>query len=655
MRVEGAARDAVAGVRPEDAAARFARPDFPEPNEMRLASGAPGPAYWQQRVDYVIDAALAAEAEVLTARATVTYTNNSPHELPYLWLHLEQNLFRKDSDGDLITRPGERFTGPSGFSGGFEVTALRLAPNGSSPSIPGGGTLSLVEYDTMGRLDLPAPVPAHGGRVAFEIEWSFKVPQYGADRMGIEKVGQGKIFELAQWFPAVAVYDDVYGWNTLPYLGQGEFYTNYGDYDVTISVPSSHVVAATGELVNADQVLTATQLDRWRTAKGASDRTVVIRDANEIGAEGDRPSGVGPMTWHFLAKECRTFAWASSDAFVWDGRFLAESGPEGADGRATGTFVQSFYPAESVRPHPSDEARTGQWGASSEMLAFAINGYNKKWMRYPYPCASNINGVVGGMEYPMIIFCGGRYDERGLYGVTTHEIGHNWFPMAINTDERRHAWMDEGFNTFVNYYSNAERYPEDEGGRRGDGRRWAEKSLMHDSMVMDTPADHLRRLGDHAYEKPAVAMVLLREYVLGEERFDRAFKEYLRRWWFKSPRPWDFFRTMEDAAGADLSWFWRGWFLSTAVLDQSVDGVEMDGDEARVSFSHHQDMVMPIVYRVTYSDGTSETRRVPAEAFATGTTFTASWPTPGRRVEKVEIDPEERLPDVELGNNAWPR
>jgi Peptidase family M1 domain len=667
----------------------FSRPDYSAPTETRLGSGAPGPGYWQQRVDYQIDAALAAEAEVLTARGTITYTNNSPHELPFLWLHLEQNLFKKGSTGDLMTPAGARFDGPENFDGGFEITAIRVAPlssAGSSMGLTPGMALPLAIYDTIGRIDLPTPIPARGGRLAFEIEWSFKIPPYGADRMGIQAVEQGKIFQLAQWFPAVAAYDDTHGWNTLPYLGQGEFYTNFGDYDVTITVPRTHIVAATGELQNPEAVLSAAQLDRWRQARQSPRETVMIRDWPEIGTAIDRPEGQGPVSWHFKASDCRTFAWASSEAFIWDGRMVSGTGPvDASTGQRAGTFCQSFYPKEASpvtqtpprlsRPGDRDDdgdrardvdegsvgGRIGQWGprapgkGSTDMLAMSIEHYSKAWFPYPYPAASNVNGVVGGMEYPMVIFCSERFDQKGLFGVTTHEIGHNWFPMLVNTDERRHAWMDEGFNTFINYYAFAERYPDEAGKRRGDAQRFVDSMRLGNQQPMEFPADQVPRLGIMQYEKPAVALVLLREVVLGPERFDAGFREYIRRWAFKSPRPEDFFRTMEDVAGGDLSWFWRGWFLESTALDQAVTKVDNASDgQATITFENRGEMVMPLTYRVTYKDGTSEIRRAPVEVWFVSNRWATTLDTQGHgAITNVELDPDGDLPDLDRSNNTW--
>ncbi len=619
----------------------FSRLALPSPNEVRLGSGAPGPEYWQQRVDYTIEATLDDVARTLTAKARITYTNNSPHDLSYVWLNLEQNLFNPESRGARLTSRGARFGNRDGFEGGYTIESVTLAQEvrlstrtGGRAVIAPGAELPLHIHDTLGRIDLPAPIRAGGGTFAFDIAWSFNIPPYGSDRLGIEDVEQGVIFQLAQWFPNVAVYDDVEGWNTMPYLGAGEFYTNFGDYDVKLTVPRSHIVAATGELQNPQQVLTREQRDRVERAR-ASAETVIIRSAEEVGDPASRPAGDGPLTWHYKARDVRTFAWASSDAFIWDAAGIGH------------TLVQSVYPKEALP----------LWNQSTEMLRAAIEGYNTRWFTYPYPSAINVNGIVGGMEYPMILFCRNRTSERGLWGVTTHEIGHNWFPMVVNTDERRYAWMDEGFTTFINYYSTRDRYPETTGGR-AEPRAFSSTMRRGIPQPMATYPDHYGRglLGTMAYTKPAVALVLLREVVLGPERFDRAFREYIHRWAFKSPQPADFFRTMEDVAGEDLAWFWRGWFIESTQLDQAVESVEQSEGEAWavIMFANLGEMVMPMPYRLTFSDGAMEDHELPVEAWFSTNSFAARVRTDGRTITEVMIDPDSRLPDIDPANNRWP-
>ncbi|MFG0329722.1 MAG: M1 family metallopeptidase [Phycisphaerales bacterium] len=614
----------------------FSELPLPPANEVRLGSGAPGPEYWQQRVDYDIEATLDAENEHLTGRATITYTNNSPHPLDYLWIHLEQNLFRQDSVATMTSEPGARFSNRD-FNGGYTIGAVRTGD---------GEELDFHIFDVLGRIDLPEPLDPRGDQFVFEIEWDFQVPQYGIDRMGIEEVSQGKVFQFAQWFPAVAVYDDYYGWNTLPYLGQGEFYTNFGDYTIALTVPGDHLVDCTGTLENPEEVLTEVQLARLEEARNSAE-TVIIRGADEVDDPISRPAGTGPLTWRFQAEDVRTVAWASSDAFIWDASFIEDSGPTGPDGEMTGTLVQSLYPVEGLPI----------WADSTAMLHFAIVGYNEKWYPYPYPVATNVNGIVGGMEYPMILFCRGRRSERSLWGVTTHEIAHNWFPMVVNTDERRHSWMDEGLATFVNYYSDREYFPEDDvvpNDGEGRGKDMAEYMARPDRQPIMTFHDQIRESGATQYWKPEFGLVLLRDHILGPERFDYAFREYIRRWAFKSPRPADFFRTMNDAAGADLDWFWRGWFYEAGTLDQGVARVDQSADgEVRVTFRNHDDLVMPVNYRVTYDDGSVEDRVLPVEAWHTTDEWTVGWNAGDKRVTEVWIDPKYHFPDVNRENNRW--
>src|SRR5262249_21651345 len=344
--------------------------------------------------------------------------------------------------------------------------------------------------------------------------------------------------------------------NTLPYAGSGEFYTNFGDYDVRITVPREDLVLATGVLQNPSDVWTADQLARWEKAKSSTE-TVMIRNADEVGKAETRPGGDGPLTWHFKASKVRTFAFAASEAFIVDAASL--------DGTPEGTLCVSAYPKEAT-----------SWTHSTQMLRTAMRGFNERWSKFPWPVMTNVNGPERGMEYPQIIFCGARTNERSLYGVTAHELGHNWFPMVVNTDERRHGWMDEGFNTFIDYYSAWDWFSEpdqDAANRRGSGNPSSAGTLMHSTqnLPIDTPPDRLTGglNGAPSYAKTAQGLVLLRESILGPERFDYAFRTYIKRWSFKSPQPADFYRCMEDAAGMDLAWFWREWFQETDVLDQA--------------------------------------------------------------------------------------
>ncbi len=597
----------------------FSPLDLPTPNRMRTASGAPGPDYWQQQVDYRIETELDPIARTVKGREIVTYFNRSPETLDYLWVHLEQNILRKDSISSQ-TDGGAAVGGPSEHSDGVQIARVAAA----------GAPLSFVVHDTLMRVALPQPLAA-GAKFEFEVEWSFQVPKQVFRRYGTMETKKGTIWELAQWFPAVAVYDDVHGWNTLPYLGTGEFYTNFGNFDLAITVPRDHLVVASGVLQNAAEVFTATQQERLAKAR-TSTETVMIRDKDEVGDTASRPKGDGPLTWRFRAENVRTVAWASSEAFILD---ACQSGD---------TLVQSAYSEDSLPV----------WGKSTQMLRTAIEGYNKRWFPYPYPVATNVGGIEGGMEYPMIIFCSGqnRKSEQGLYGVTTHEIGHNWFPMLVNTDERRHAWMDEGFNTFINKYSTVDWFPKS---KTPKGSNFA-GMLKSPGVPIVTNADRLNgmQLGLLQYEKTGVGLLILRESVLGHERFDFAFRTYIQRWAFKSPQPADFFRTMEDAAGMDLAWFWRGWFLEDAMFDQAVERVQPATERrgARITFVNKERQVMPLTFRATFEDGTFEDRRLPVELWHQSDKVTVTLEGRGK-VTEVRIDFEQMLPDIERTNNLW--
>ena len=614
----------------------FSALDLPTPNQMRTAAGLPGVDYWQQQADYRMDVVLDTENEAVSAVATVTYTNNSPDPLEFLWLSLEQNVFADESLGGLTTPPGARFNNRQKFEGGYQIEYVRQ----------GDSDLSLKIYDTLGRVDLVEPVAGNGGQIEFQIAWTFKIPEYGIDRLGIRRVNAGTIFQLAQWFPHLCKYDDVHGWNTLPYLGQGEFYSEFGSYDVKITAPRGHVVVATGELVNPQKVLTERQLTQLAFAK-SSQQTIVIRSEDELGTAQAAPAGEGPLTWHYKADQVRSFAWSSSDATIWDAASITWD-----DGQTV--LVQSVYPREA----------RGAWNESTQMLRHSILHYSENWMRYPYPSAINVNGNVGGMEYPMIIFCGGDRNRRGLFGVTSHEIGHNWFPMIVNTDERRHAWMDEGFNTFLNFYDRLEDFDHVVNGAEQPDplppfslRQFARLNADPRVQPVMLPADQIEpnMLGQLAYYKPAAGLRFLREVVVGPERFDTAFRHYTRAWAFKSPQPADFFRCMENGTGMNLDWFWRGWILENLAFDQAILSVRhyRRQNEARIEIGNLREMVMPVFLTVEYDDGTVVDLNLPVQVWNYTDRWTATVPLDGKKVVRVTVDPDRILPDLDPSNNFW--
>jgi hypothetical protein len=614
----------------------FRRLPLPTPTLLREGSGRPGPRYWQQRADYTISVALDTAAHKIAGRETIRYTNNSPDTLRYLWLQLDQNLFRDDSRGAMLNPPDARFAA-RGFQGGFVLDGVRaVRRTGNRPARR--VSLATTINGTVMRVDLDQPLPPGGGVVSLDIGFSFQVPEHGADRMGREQFPEGWLYEIAQWYPRMTVYDDVRGWNTEQYLGQGEFYLEYGDIDFAITVPRGFVVAGTGTLQNPLEVLTPTQ--RARLARALrSDSTVAIIAKGEVGKASSRPAGAGStLTWRFSAKNVRDVAWAAAPNFIWD-----------ASGW-NGILMQSFYPpvADSI------------WRESTRMVRHSIKHYSEKWFSYPYPTAINVNGPVGGMEYPMIVFCANRTNREGLFGVTTHELGHEWFPMIVGSNERLYAWMDEGFNTFINIYSARTYFPDQAWLRtRGQADAWARFAATGLDEPGMTAADRVtpELLGQVAYSKPATGLYLLRHEITDSVRFDAAFREYTRRWAFKHPTPADFFRSMEDGLGEDLSWFWRGWFYRTDVVDQSVDSVRTRRDSTGVTLtgiflSSPGGLPMPVDMRLGFADGTGQDVRLPIEIWYGGNRFLYVRQFPSELI-KVEIDPDKTFPDVRRGNNVW--
>lgn len=612
----------------------FAPLTLRDADAFRTGAGAPGPEYWQQRADYSIRATLEPTEHRVTGSEVITYENNSPDALPYLWIQLEQNLFAPDSRGALINS-GDRARWRGSFPGG----GVRL---GSVTVVQDGRryTPETMVDDTRMRVDLAQPMAPDGSRLELEIEWSFVVPEYGADRMGRLNTERGWLYEVAQWYPRMYVYDDVEGWNPMPYLGQGEFYLEYGDFDVEITAPRDFVVVAGGELLNPDQVLAPTQLRRYRQAQ-ASSETVTIVAPDEVGTPAVVPAGSGPLTWKFRIESSRDFSWAASKAFIWDAS------------QWEGVLLQSAYPHEGLGTEESPG-----WERSTEYLRHTIPFYSKEWFHFPWPAAVNVAGIVGGMEYPGIVFCGVRARGQGLFGVTDHEFGHNWYPMLVGSDERRYAWMDEGFNTFINHYSNQAFYGDDASRTERTQADYIAAQMQaptSDQPIMTYP-DLLRGdgLGFMGYRKPGFGLILLREVVLGEERFKTAMRTYTAEWAFKHPKPADFFRTIEALSGEQLSWFWRGWVYTTELLDQSVVEVEQAEDGAAIHIRNEAGLVMPVLVTVEMSDGRTVTKKLPVEIWARGDDFTFHLGEPGT-VVKVTLDAEHRLPDVDRANNEWTR
>ncbi|HPA23817.1 MAG TPA: M1 family metallopeptidase, partial [Ferruginibacter sp.] len=547
-----------------------------------------------------------------------------------------QNLFNKNSRGqarmpvDSRSRYGDS---KSNFNGGYNITSVKLVDENT--------TANYIITDTRMQIRLPKPVKPGGDIIRIKIDYSFELPKYGADRCGILSTKNGDIFAVAQWYPRMCVYDDVKGWNTLPYLGPSEFYLEYGDFDVKITAPASHIVVCSGELLNEKEVLTATQQSRLAAAK-KSDKTVMIRTEAEVTDPASRPAG-NTLTWHFKMNNARDVAWASSKSFIWDAaRMNLPSGKT--------SLAMSVYPAES--------AGVKGWGRSTEYTKGSIESYSKRWYEFPYPVAVNVASNVGGMEYPGIVFCGSSAKSGGLFGVTDHEFGHTWFPMIVGSNERKYGWMDEGFNTFINTLAAEDFNNGEYKGRPQNMESGAKFMFGHNTEPIYSTPDALneRNIGVALYFKPGYGLTLLRNEILGPDRFDYAFKEYIKRWAFKHPTPWDFFRTMDNASGEDLSWFWKEWFIENYTFDQAITAVTFDINKPEngsvVTIVNLDRMALPVNISYETKSGIKGTLKLPVEVWNNSNTWKVRLPVT-EELKTVELDAEKVFPDINFANNLW--
>lgn len=611
-------------------------------NDFRSAGGQPGPKYWQNRADYKLSVRLNDQTNEISGTEIITYTNNSPDKLGFIWMQLDQNLFRSDSRGTAIIPPTGSRNGARGqqFEGGYTIKSVKLISNEKGKSIESSAEF-LIE-DTRMQIYLPSALSAGGGQLKLKIEYSFVSPDYGSDRMGILSTKNGKIFSVAQWYPRMCVYDDVLGWNALPYTGPSEFYLEYGDYDISITVPSSHIVVSSGELTNPQDVYTVEQQNRWKAA-AQSDKTVIIRSASEIGDPKSRPSGKQELTWNFKLKNARDAAWASSAAFIID---------------AARMNLPSGKKSMAISAYPEESNGADAWGRSTEYTKASNEFNSKKWLEFPYPAATNVASVAGGMEYPGIVFCGAGAKSAGLWGVTDHEFGHTWFPMIVGSNERLFAWMDEGFNTFINSLASKD-FNGGEYKPRAIDMHNLGKVITSDAYepVMSSP-DNMkeRNIGILAYYKPAIGLTLLREQVLGPDRFDRAFKTYIERWAYKHPTPDDFFRTIENVAGENLNWFWRGWYINNWKLDQAVTDVKyVKNDPAQgalITIENLEKMPMPVILEIKTKSGKVSRLKLPVEVWQRNKQWTFIYPSV-EEIVSVVSDPDKVLPDSNSANNSW--
>ncbi|HAA16784.1 MAG TPA: aminopeptidase [Cytophagales bacterium] len=661
-------------------------PIFASPNNYRTASGAPGHEYWQQQVDYDIDITLDDEKQTITGSETIHYVNNSPDPLEYIWIQLDQNVRSKESDSYKIGTSRMReninsysinqYLGPD-FDGGFKVSKVA---DGQGKALPN------VVNNTMMRIDLPKTLNP-GESTDIQIDWFYNIN----DRMKIGGRSGYEYFEdddnylytIAQFFPRAAVYNDYDGWQNKQFYGAGEFTLPFGDYKVDITVPADHVVGATGVLQNPKDVLTADQMAAYEKAKTADEPVIIVSQKEAERKEKRRADGT--VTWTFEAENVRDFAFASSRKFIWDA--------QGVEIGGNVIMAESLYPKEG---NPLWEEY------STRAVVHTLEIYSQFTIDYPYPKAISVNAARIGMEYPMICFNFGRTNEDGSYsdqtkygmiGVIIHEVGHNFFPMIINSDERQWTWMDEGLNSFVEYLAEVrfeDHMTDNPFPVRGGVPKYITPYMSADPELISpimTTSDNVQRLGPNAYTKPATALNILRETVMGPELFDAAFKTYSERWAFKHPTPEDFFRSMEDASAVDLDWFWRGWFYTTDHVDiamkevnhyQLTDNSEMatmegedrfafalldDAAEARLGDDPHfyeiklenvGGLVMPLIFEFTYEDGTTEEFRIPAEIWRKNAEEISKVFYTTQKVVKIQFDPNEELADTDVDNNVWP-
>lgn len=602
-------------------------------NEYRSGGGQPGPAYWQNRADYKINASLDTAEHSIKGTVVITYKNNSPDAMDFVWLQLDQNIYREDSRAQAATVvSGGRWANRS-FTKGDELSSVDVTMN---------GVTTKAKYkvsDTRMQVWLPKRLAAKTGLLQIKINYSFIIPEYGTDRMGRLQTKNGWVYEIAQWYPRMCVYDDVLGWNTLPYLGAGEFYLEYGNIDYTITAPSNLILAGSGGLENAAEVLTPAVLKKYTQAK-SSEKTVEIVSADDLSGSAYHPAKP-TLSWHFVCNNTRDVAFAASKAFIWDAaRINLPSGKK--------SLAQSVYPVES--------AGEKAWKRSTEFVKACIELYSKEWYEFTYPSATNVAGIVGGMEYPGIVFCSWKSTGGGLWGVTNHEFGHNWFPMIVGSNERKYPWMDEGFNTFINGVDTKE-FNNGEFNGKMDVQKMAPYLFKKDADAIMTIPDVTQNsfLGVAAYQKPGTGLDILRNHILGVERFDSAFRTYIARWAFKHPTPWDFFRTMENVSGEDLSYFWRGWFLTNSKLDQGVTEIKyVDNDPAKgvlITLVNKEQLVLPVPLLIEQENGKTDSITLPVEIWQRGGKWIFQYAS-SSKIKKVTIDPNHDYPDINPANNV---
>ena len=614
---------------------------MPAGNYFRSAKGVPGQAYWQNNASYLIHAIFSEKDTSVTGAVTITYTNNSPDKLDYVWLQLDQNVFKSSSRSVAATKyPKNYFATISKTNGGYQIKEVTVTQDGKTY------TTQPIISDTRMQIRLNKAMIPKGGKIAIKINFSFNIPLDGAGRFGRQYTKDGVVYQIGQWYPRMCVYDDVEGWNTLPYMGLGEFYCDYGDYEYYITAPSEMIIYGSGDLRNPTEVLTSTEIKRL-TLAAKSDKTVTIIGADEVGKASSRPHTKGDLTWHFTMKHTRDVAWAAGKAMIWDAaRINLPSGRK--------ALAMSCYPKESM----GDAA----WSRSTEYLKGAIEIYSKNFFEYPWNVAINNAGITAGMEYPGIIFNSYKDAGANLWFLTAHEIGHNWYPMVVGSNERRYMWQDEGFNVYINYIANdifnQGEYRTDPAYLKKEffAKKDYELFMQYKDPLM-TVSDAMDEEQHYQfYTKTAYGLNLLRTVVVGKERFDYAFRKYTEAWAFKHPTPYDFFHAINNAAGEDLNWFWKEWFFTTWKLDQAITEVKyVDSDPAKgalITITNKGKIILPAIIKVSQSNGQEETIQLPVDVWMRGGTWTFKYAST-IKLDKVVLDPEKVLPDMNRTNNEW--
>nr|WP_246379049.1 M1 family metallopeptidase [Gluconacetobacter johannae] len=642
-----ASAPALPALPPPDPARIFAPLAYPQGSgPYRSGAGVPGPAYWQNNADYEIKAAIDPANRLLSGSETITYVNNSPDALDVLWVQLDQNIYRDGSRGG-FANPQRH----ANHTDGEAIESVSVEQDGRSVAV------TPVISDTRMQLPLPTPLDGKGGKIRVKIVWHYTIPGEWGGRTAVTPSRNGDVYEVAQWYPRMAVYDDVRGWDTAPYLGQ-EFFLDYGDIDYSITVPWNFTVVGSGALVNPAEVLTQTERDRLAQA-AKSDERVMIRTEADIADPKSHLAQSGTRTWRFRMNNTRDVAFAASPAFLWDAARLDLPPLAGEGGRpATPRLAMSAYLVEGAGPH--------QWDRSTAYVKHAIEYFSRQWYPYPWPNAINLGGHGAGMEYPGIVFDGMHDKDPELFWITTHELGHAWFPMIVGSNERRNAFMDEGFNTFIDAYAsqhfnNGEFAPKRDAEFAPATGKPAEDilSVLRDPAAprLMTPSDLVPERYRHpvTYFKGAYGLMLLREQILGPERFDRAFRRYIALWAYRHPTPSDFFRLMSSEGGEDLSWFWRGWYFNNWGPDYAVKSATTTGDGAArgvlVTVDNKGWLPLPVTLMLTYTDGTTSRLVIPTETWQLRNEIELTIPTT-RTPQTVTLDPDHDIPDLNRTDNV---